>query len=195
MESHLASTSTSTAFSTTNLCRLIRERLESHFPSNYHRVLGTQTRSNQRQGSGFYSAGTTSNSFTNISNIFNVTLSPTKVPDTGYSLWPRHCCCMGINDLISAARNSYKYIWEVILCMVLIGRGRLGTDIWPKISQQAKSTKSIMRVTWNTEKMCRQKASGRLDFSLSPTSKKSKHVHALLFCDCWQLNSWFEHRF
>ena len=76
-----------------------------------------------------------------------------------------------------------------MLCMVLTGKGRLEPDIWPKTLQQAESTKSIMKTTLNKEAMRWQKASKRSDFSLFSTNKKTRHVRALLFCDCYQQNS------
>ncbi len=72
--------------------------------------------------------------------------------------------------------------------MVLTGEGRLGPDIWPETPQQAESTESMMRTTWNTEAMWQQKGSGKLDYPFAPTSKEAKHVHALLLCDEFQQN-------
>ena len=72
--------------------------------------------------------------------------------------------------------------------MVLTGEGRLGPDIWPETPQQAESTESMMRITWNTEAMRRQKASGKPDCPLAPTGKEARHVRALLFCDLCQQN-------
>ncbi len=67
--------------------------------------------------------------------------------------------------------------------MVLTGKGRLGPDIWPEIPQQAESTESMMRTTWNAEAMWRQKGSGKPDCPLAPTGKEARYVCALLFCD------------
>lgn len=76
-----------------------------------------------------------------------------------------------------------------MLYMVLTGKRRLGPDIWPKTPQQAKSTKNMIGAMWNMETMHWQKASGRLDFLLSLTNKKAKHIHILLFNDFCQQNS------
>ena len=146
MEFHSASTA-STASGTTNPCRLIRERLESHPPSNHCQGLATQPCPNQRQGSGSHLAAIASRSFTNASNIPNVILSPTKFLATGNSLWRGHRRRAGIKDSTSAACSLCKVTWEVMICMVLTGEGRLGPDIWPEPSQQAESTKSMMRAT------------------------------------------------
>ena len=62
--------------------------------------------------------------------------------------------------------------------MVLTGEERLGPDIWPETLQQAESMESIMRITWNTEAMRRQNASGKPDCLLAPTDKDAKHMHA-----------------
>ncbi len=64
LEAHLAST-TSIPSGTTNYRRLIRERLESHPPSNHRQGLGAQQHSNQRHGLGTRPAITASSSFTN----------------------------------------------------------------------------------------------------------------------------------
>lgn len=189
MESHSAST-TSTASGTTNARRLIRERLESHPPSNHRQGLESQPRPNQRQGSGSHPAATASSSFTNASDIPDSTPSPTKAPTTGYSLWRGHRRRTGIKDSTSAARSLCEHTWEVMVCMVLTGEGRLGPDIWPETPQQAESTESMMRATWNTEAMRRRKASGTSDCPLSPTGKEARHVRALfLICDWCQRNS------
>ena len=63
----------------------------------------------------------------------------------GYSLWRKHCCYTEIKNLTSAACSSYKHTWEVMVCMILTGKRRLGADIWPKTLQQGKKTKNIMR--------------------------------------------------
>ena len=152
MESHLASTS-STASETTNPCRLIREGLESHPSSNHRQGLETQPRPNQQQGSGSHPAATASSSFTNASDIPDVTPSSTESPATCNSLWRGHGCCVGIKDSKSATCSLYKHTWEVMIYMVLTEEGCLGPNIWPETLKQAKSTKSIMRAAWNTEAM------------------------------------------
>ena len=146
MESHLAFT-TSTACGTTNARRLIRERLESCPLSNHHQGSESQTRPNQRQGSGSHPAATTSSSFTNAFDIPNSTPSPTKISTMGYSLWRGYCCCTGIKDSTFCVRNLCKHTWKVMVCIVLTGKGRLRPGIWPKTRQQLKSTKSMMRTT------------------------------------------------
>ena len=128
MESHSAST-TSTASGTTNPCRLIRERLESHPSSNHRQGLGTQPCPNQRQGSGSYPAATASSSFTNASDIPDVTPSSTKSPAMGNSLYRGHRRCASIKDSTFAACSLYKHTWEVMICMILTWEGRLEPDI------------------------------------------------------------------
>ncbi len=143
LEAHLAST-TSTVSGTTNPCRLIRERLESHPPSNHLQGLGTQPHLNQRQGS--RSHPTASSSFTSASDIPDVPLLPIKASAMGYLLWRRYCRRSRIKDLTSAARSLYEYTWKIVFCMVLTSEGRLGPDIWPEIPQQAESPESMMRI-------------------------------------------------
>ena len=67
--------------------------------------------------------------------------------------------------------------------MVLTEKGRLGPDIWPETSHQAKSTKSMMKITWNIKTMRLQKDSRTLESLLFPTNKEAKHVGALLIFD------------
>ena len=183
----MASTA-SIASGSTNHRRSIRERLESHPPSNYCQDLGTKLCANQQQGSGSHPAATMSSSFTNASDIPEVTASPTEALATGHSLWRIYRRRLGIKDSIPAGRSLYKYTWGIVVYMVLTGKRRLGPDIWPETPQQAKSTESMMRITWNTEAMRRRKASGKPDCPLAPTGKEARHVRALLFCDLCQQN-------
>ncbi len=150
LESHSASTA-STASGTTNPRHFIRERLESHPLPNHRQSLGTQPRPNQRQGSGSHQ--TASSSFTNASDIPNVILLSTKASATGHPLWRGYRRCSGIKDLTPAAHSLCEYTWEVVICMVLTGEGRLGPDIWPETTQQAESTESMLRTMWNVEAM------------------------------------------
>ncbi len=180
MEPHSAST-TSTVSGITNPRRLIKERLESHPPSNHLQGLGTQPRPNQRQGSGSHS--TTSSSFTSASDISDVPPLPTKASAMGHLLWRGYRYCSGIKDLIPATCSLCEYTWEVVVCMVLTGKGRLGPDIWPETPQQAESIESMMRITWNTEALRRQKGRGKPNCPLAPTRKEARQVRALLFCD------------
>ncbi len=48
--------------------------------------------------------------------------------------------------MTSTARSLCKYIWEVILFMVLIGKVRLGPDIWPETPDHAKIIEDMMRI-------------------------------------------------
>lgn len=178
MESHLTST-TSTASSITNSCRLIKEHLESHCFFNHHQGLEIQPCLNQRQGSGSHSAATTSSSFINVFDISDITLSPTKVSTTGYSLWHKHRCCTGIKDSMSITRSLCKHTCKVMVYTVLTSKRRLGPDIWAETLQQVESTKNMMRAIWNTETMCRQKASGTSNCLLFLTGKEARYMHVL----------------
>ncbi len=182
LEVYLAST-TSTASGTTNHRRLIRERLESHPSSNHRKGLGAQSRSNQRHDLETRPAVTTSSSFTNASDIPNITPSPTKAPGTGYSLWRGHRRRIGIKDSTPAAHSLCEYTWEMVACMVLTGEGRLGPDIWPETPGQVESMESMIRIIWGMEVNRRQKTSGTPDSLLSPTGKEARHTRLLLFCD------------
>ena len=134
LESHLAFTA-STASGTTNYHCSMRECLESHLPSNYCQDLRTQLYTNQRQSSRSHPAATTSSLFTNISNIPEVTPLPTKILAISHSLWHKHCYRLGIKDLTPASCSLCKYTWEIVFCIVLTGKKRLGPDKWPKTLQ------------------------------------------------------------
>ncbi len=94
-----------------------------------------------------------SSSFTNASDILNVTPVPLDASAPGHPLWRGYRHHSGIKDSTLAAHSLCKYIWEVVICMVLTGKGRLGLDIWLETPQQAKSTESMMRTTWNAKAM------------------------------------------
>ncbi len=128
LEAHSAST-TSTVSGSTNHHRLIREHLESHPLSNHCQGLGAQPCSNQWHSLGTWPAVTGSCFFTNTSDIPDITPSLTKAPSTGYFLWRGHCCRIEIKDSTPTACSLCEYTWEVVACMVLTGKGRLGPDI------------------------------------------------------------------
>lgn len=107
-------------FGTTKPRRLIKKRLESHL--------------------------LVSNSFTNTSDINNVSPLPTKAFAMGYLLWHRYCHCSEIKDLIPAVRSLCDYTREVVIYIVLIGKKCLKPNIWLETPDQ-KSTKSMMRTT------------------------------------------------
>ena len=39
---------------------------------------------------------------------------------------------MGIKDFLPEKASLYKYTWEVVVYMVIIGKGHSGLDIWPR---------------------------------------------------------------
>ena len=84
-----------------------------------------------REGLETQPASTAFNSLVIDSDISEVTSSSIELSGTGYSLWHGHRRCLRIKDSMPAAQSLCKYTWEVIACMVLIGKGRLGPDIWP----------------------------------------------------------------
>ena len=155
--------------------------MEFYPPSNHLQDLGTQPCLNQQQGSG--SLPNVSNTFTNVSDISNLPLLPTKALAMGHLLWRRYCRRSGIKDLIPATCSLCKYTCQVVVCMILTSKKCLGLDIWPKFPQKAKSTQSKVRSTWNIEAIWRLKGIRKLDCPLALTGKEAKHVHALLFRD------------
>ena len=60
--------------------------------------------------------------------------------------------------------------------MVLIGKKRLGPDIWSKTPKQAKSTKNMMRSIWGKETYWRCKASETKSCPLFPSGKEARFV-------------------
>lgn len=81
---------------------------------------------------------------------------------------------------MSVACSLFKYNCEVMVYIVLTAKNRLRLDIWLKISQQVKSTKTIIRATWNIEVMNWQKASKTSDYRLSPNNKMGRHMHIFI---------------
>lgn len=120
--------------------------------------------------------------FISGSDILENTLSNIELAKTGYTLWHRYCRRFRIKDLIPAACNLCKYIWKVILYIVLIDDGRLGLDIWPETLDQAKGIEEMMRTIWVGEAHCWQKASGTKTYLLSPFNKEARHISPLISC-------------
>lgn len=135
--------------SSTSIILLLRKYLESHLLSNYHQDLKTQTCLNQWQGFEFHP--TTSSSFKNAFDISNSIPLFSKVFAMSYLLWNKYYCYLRIKNPISAIRSLYKYIWEIVVYIVLTGTGHLRPNIRPKTPQQASSIESMMRITWNTK--------------------------------------------
>ena len=50
----------------------------------------------------------------------------------GEFLWHGVCWRMGIKDSLPEQASLYEYTWEVVACMVIIGEGHSGPDIWPE---------------------------------------------------------------
>lgn len=165
------------SISTNNHCRGLRKGLETLIfsaPINNHccnlkEELETQLGSK------------TSTSFVCGSNIPNIKPSSIEPAKIGNALWHRHCRRSGIKDLIPAACSLYKYIWEIILCIVLIGKEYLGSDIWPETPNQAKGIKNMIRTVWSEDTYYWQKISGTKTFLLSFSGKKVRHVSLLIF--------------
>ena len=162
LKSHLASTAFTTS-STFNHRQLIREPFESHPPSNHRQNLGTYLCANKQQGVEFHPAPTTSSLFINASDIPKATPLPAEAPAMGWSLWPGYCRCLRIKNLTPAGGSLCKYIWKVVVCMVLTGKKRVGPDIWLKTLQQVENIERMMRIMWNTKAMRWQKASKKPD--------------------------------
>ena len=137
---------------TTNHCRRLRKGLETQL------------------------ASTTSSSSVIDSDISEVIVSSIEPSETGYSLWRGHRRCSGIKNSIPAAQSLCKYTWEVVACMVLTDKERLGPDMWPETPEQAESTEDMIRSIWGKEAHRRCKASGTKSCPLSPSGKEARFV-------------------
>ena len=65
----------------------------------------------------------------------------------GYPLWREHCHQTNTKNLISTVYSSWKHTCKIIISMFLTTKGRLRLELWPKTSQQADSTKSMIKAT------------------------------------------------
>lgn len=182
LETHSTSTTSTTSY-TINNHYPIRERLKSYPFSNQPQGLGIQLQSNQWHESRFQPAAIACKFFRNISNISEVIPSPIEIPSTGYFLWREHCRRMGFKDSRPAAYSLCKYSEEIVACMVLTDKRRLGLDIRQETPKQAKSIGSMISTMWNMEIIRWQKVCKRPDCPLSPSVKETRHVCIVLFYD------------
>ena len=81
--------------------------------------------------------------------------------------------------MILTVRSLCGYTWEVVGYIVLTSKGRWGPDIWPETSQQAESTKNMMRSIWGKEAYWQCKISGTKSCLLSPFGKEARFVGPL----------------
>ena len=165
--------SQSTFSASTAKHNLLKEGLKSQLTSS---APTTNHRRRLREGLETQPASTASTSLVIDSDISEVTGSSIEPFGTGYSLWRGHCRCSGIKDSIPAAQSLCEYTWEVVACMVLTGKGRLGPDIWPETPEQAEFTEDMMRSIWGKEAHWQYKASGTKSCPLSSSSKEARFV-------------------
>lgn len=45
-------------------------------------------------------------------------------------LWRGICCGMDIKDFLPKQTSLSEYIWEVVVCIMITGKGHLDPDIW-----------------------------------------------------------------
>ena len=149
-----------------NLLReVLKSQLTSSAPSTNHCCLF-------REGLETQPACTVSISLiidSDISDVINSSIKPSRT--TGYSLWRRHCRCLGIKDSIPATCSLCKYTWKVVGCIVLTGKGHPGPNIWSETLEQAESTEDIMKSIWGKEAHRQCKASETKSCLLSPSGK------------------------
>ena len=173
----LKSQTTSSA-SITNHRRRLREGLETQ-PKSTSSALTTNHRRRLREGLETLPVSTASTSLVIDSDITDVTGSSIEPSVTSYALWRGHRCRLGISDSIPAARSLCEYTWEVVACMVLMGKGRLGPDIWPETPEQAESTKDMIRLIWGKEAHRQCRGSETKGCPLSFSDKEARFVGPL----------------
>ena len=54
---------------------------------------------------------------------------------------------MNIKDFLPKLACLYKYIWKVVICIVITGKGHIGPDIWPETPNQSTNTKDMILIT------------------------------------------------
>lgn len=142
---------------TTNYCRRLRERLETLPVSTASIFLVID----------LY-----------ISDLTSLNI---KLSEMGYVLQRRHCRFLEISDSILTAYKLYKYTWKIVVYIVLIGKERLGLNIWLKIPEQAKSIKNMIKSIWSKEIYYQCKANKIKSYALYPSGKEAKFV-GLPYC-------------
>ena len=54
------------------------------------------------------------------------------------------CRHMNIKDFLPEQGSFYEYTWNIIACMLIIGKRRLALNIWPETPNQNTGTKEII---------------------------------------------------
>lgn len=88
---------------------------------------------------------------------------------------------MMIKNLTPTIHSLCKYTEEAVLYMIITNVGRERPDIWPKMSEQVKSTKDIMITIQGKEAYCKQKAMGIKIILLLPFGNKIRYIYRSIF--------------
>ena len=112
------------------------------------------------------------------STLFRSDLPPpdhekTDEEPVGEFLWRGLCSPMGIKDSSPKQASLYKYTWEFVACIVIIGKGRSGLNIWPKTPNQDTDTENIILTTSPKEAMKRNKINLKQQYLPSPSPRKA----------------------
>lgn len=92
--------------------------------------------------------------FSGLSNSFSrsnpSSLDHKKIDEKpiGEFLWRGICRRINIKDFLLKQASLYKYTWEVVACIVIIGKGRLGPDIWLEIPNHSTHSEDMIFTTW-----------------------------------------------
>lgn len=164
--------------STINHCRSLRKRLETltSFTLTISHCHGL------REGLEMQPVFTISTLFVSGFNISDVTPFSIEPSETGYVLWCGYCQYSNMENLTPATCSLCKYIWKVILFMILIRKRVLKPDIWSKIPDQSKDIEDMMWIIWDKEAHCRQKASGIGTYLLFLSGKEARYMHLFISC-------------
>ena len=114
-------------------------------------------------------------------------------------LWCSVCRYMGVKGFSPERASFYEYTWEVVACMVIIGEGRSGPNIWPETPNQGIGTEDMIYTTWYKEAMKWTKINSQQHHPLAPSAKEARYVSYTSSnyknSDAYPaINTWFYHR-
>lgn len=62
-------------------------------------------------------------------------------------LFQRNICYIDIKDFLLKQASFFKYFWEIIAYIEIIGKDSSGLDIWPETPNLSTNTKDIILTT------------------------------------------------
>ena len=84
---------------------------------------------------------------------------------------------MGIKDFSPKQASFCEYTWEVVACMVIIGKGHLGSDIWPETPNQGTNTKGMILIIWYKEAIKQMEINPQQYYSPGLSAKKACYAN------------------